>query len=122
VATDDDLTARRAAPPRPPEGELGGFAFIAASMADEPGHVLLAITLGLFQNGSIRHVAGKLIKNARSDALTDDGAVARWVEAFRRGNLCTTDVMGSVKLFEHKDEPLDEVRAHFGVLPLRAGL
>jgi hypothetical protein len=105
-----------------PEGELDVFAFIAASMIDERGLVLLAITLGLFQNGSIRHVAGKRIKNARSDTLTDDGAVDRWVEAFRRGNLCTTDVMGSVRLFEHKDEPLDEVRVRFGVVPLRAGL
>jgi hypothetical protein len=105
-----------------PEGELDVFAFIAASMTDERGLVLLAITLGLFQNGSIRHVAGKRIKNARSDTLNDDGAVARWVEAFRRGNLCTSDVMGSVRLFEHKDEPLDEARARFGVVPLRAGL
>ncbi len=105
-----------------PDGELDVFAFIAASMTDERGLVLLAITLGLFQNGSIRHVAGKRIKNARSDTLSDDDAVARWVEAFRRGNLCTSDVMGSVRLFEHKDEPLDEVRARFGVVPLRAAL
>lgn len=103
-----------------PEGELDVFAFIAASMQDERGLVLLAITLGLFQNGSIHHVAAKRIKNARSETLGDDGAVARWVEAFRRGNLCTTDVMGSVRLFEHKDEPLDEARKHFGVVP-RAG-
>jgi hypothetical protein len=41
---------------------------------------------------------------------TDDGAFDRWVEAFRRGTLCTTDVMGGVKLFEHNDDPLDEVR------------
>ena len=71
------------------------------------------------QHGSIRPGAGKLMKNARSDTLTDHGAVARWAEAFRHGNLCTTDVMGSVKLFEHKDDPLDEVRARFGVVPLR---
>ena len=62
-----------------PEGELDVFAFIAASMTDERGLVLLAITLGLFQNGSIHHVAGKRIKIARADTLTDDGAVDRWV-------------------------------------------
>jgi hypothetical protein len=104
-----------------PEGELDVFAFIAASMQDERGLVLLAITLGLFQNGSIHHVAGKEIKIARADTLTDDGAVGRWVEAFRRGNLATTDVMGTVRLFEHKNEPLDEVRARFGVVPTRVG-
>ena len=47
-----------------PEGELDVFAFIASSMKDERGLVLLAITLGLFQNGSIHHVAGKEIKIA----------------------------------------------------------
>jgi hypothetical protein len=105
-----------------PEGELDVFAFIAASMTDERGLVLLAITLGLFQNGSIRHVAGKRIKNARSDTLTDDGAVERFTEALRRGNLCATDVMGSVDMFAHKDEPLGDVRTRFGVAPVRAGL
>jgi hypothetical protein len=91
-------------------------------MTDERGLVLLAITLGLFQNGSIHHVAGKRIKIARADTLGDDGGVDRWVEAFRRGNLCTTDVMGTVRLFEHKDEPLDDVRTRFGVVPVRVGL
>ena len=57
-----------------PEGELDVFAFIASSMADERGLVLLAITLGLFQNESIHHVAGKKIKIARSDTLTNNGA------------------------------------------------
>ncbi len=103
-----------------PDGELDVFAFIAASMTDECGLVLLAITLGLFQNGSIRHVSGKRIRNARSDTLTDDGAVERFTEALLRGNLCTTDVMGSVDMFAHKDEPINEVRARFGVTPVRA--
>ncbi len=105
-----------------PEGELDVFAFIAASMADERGLVLLAITLGLFQNGSIRHVAGKRIVNARSDTLSDEGAVARFTEALRRGNACTADVMGSVDIFAHKDDPLDAAREQFGVVSVRPGL
>ena len=44
------------------------------------------------------------------------------VEAFRRGSLATTDVMASVRLIEHKDEPLDDVRERFGVVALRPGL
>lgn len=104
-----------------PEGELDVFAFIAASMSDERGLVLLAITLGLFQNGSIRHVAGKHIPNARADALSDPGAVERFTEALRRGSLCTTDVMGTVDLFAHQDEPIDDVRSRFGVVPARLG-
>jgi hypothetical protein len=104
-----------------PEGELDVFAFIAASMTDERGLVLLAITLGLFQNGSIRHVSGKRIGNARSDTLTDVGAVGRFTEALRRGNACTADVMGSVDMFAHKDDQLDAVREQFGVVPRRPG-
>jgi hypothetical protein len=103
-----------------PEGELDVFAFIAASMTDERGLVLLAITLGLFQNGSIRHVSGKRIGNARSDTLTDVGAVGRFTEALRRGNACTADVMGSVDMFAHKDDQLDAVRELFGVVPIRS--
>jgi hypothetical protein len=100
-----------------PQGELDVFAFIAASMDDERGLVLLAITLGLFQNGSIRHVAGRRIGNARSDALNDAGGVTRFAEALRRGNSCATDVMGTVDLFALRDEPLADVRSRFGVLP-----
>ena len=100
------------------EGELDVFAFIAASMTDERGLVLLAITLGLFQNGSIRHVGGKRIGNARSDTLTDPGAMTRFTEALRRGGRATTDVMGTVDFFEHRNEPLDDVRARFGVEPV----
>ena len=29
--------------------------------------------------------------------------------------------MGTVRLFEHKNDPLDEARARFGVVPIRAG-
>jgi hypothetical protein len=99
------------------EGELDVFAFIAASMPDERGIVLLAITLGLFQNGGIKHVQMKLISNARVDTLADPGAIDRWADAFRRGAQCPVDVMGTVDLFAHKDVPLAEVREKFGVVP-----
>ncbi|MFN8025138.1 MAG: hypothetical protein U0W40_01925 [Acidimicrobiia bacterium] len=100
-----------------PEGELDVFAFIAASMKDHRGVVLLAVTLGLFQNGSIKHVEVKRITNARVDTLSDPGAIARWADAFRRGAECPVDVMGTIDLFAHKDVPLDEARRMFGVVP-----
>lgn len=100
------------------EGELDVFAFIAAAMGDSRGLVLLGITLGLFQNGSIRHVEMKLITNAREDSLSDPGAIDRWAHAFERGSRCNTDVMGTVDLFAHKDMPLEEARTLFGVEPL----
>ena len=101
-----------------PEGELDVFAFIAASMGDSRGLVLLGITLALFQNGSIHHVQMKLIKNARTDALSDPGAIERFANAFRRGSLCRVDVMGTVDFFAHKDMDLEAARDYFGVVPL----
>jgi hypothetical protein len=100
-----------------PEGELDVFAFIAASMRDHRGIVLLAVTLGLFQNGSIQHVEIKRIGNAREDTLSDPGAIARWADAFRRGAQCPVDVMGMIDLFAHKDVLLADAREMFGVGP-----
>jgi len=100
-----------------PEGEIDVFAFIAASMVDRHGLVLLAFTLSLFQNGSITRVDGKVIDAACADTLSGPGAVARFVDALRRGRACAVDVMGSLDLFAYRDVPLDEVRARFGVLP-----
>ena len=100
-----------------PEGELDVFAFIGASMADERGLVLLAITLGLFQNGAIRHMAGKRVVIARADTLSDPGAISRFTEAMRRGHVCPTDVMGTVDLFSCKDESLAAARERLGVIP-----
>ena len=100
-----------------PEGEIDVFAFIAASMGSERGLVLLAFTLGLFQNASINRVDGKMIGMARADTLGDPDAVPRFVDAFRRGRACTVDVMGTLDLFAHKDEPLDDLRRRFGIPP-----
>ena len=100
-----------------PEGEIDVFGFIAASMVDEHGLVLLAFTLSLFQNGSVDWVAGKPIASARADTLSEPGAVARFVEALARGRACAVDVMGSLDLFAYKDVPLDEIRRRYGVAP-----
>lgn len=102
-----------------PEGELDVFGFIAASMPDEDGMVLLAVTMGLFQNGSIHRVAGKRVKMFRTDTLSDDGAVQRFADALRRGSLTTVDVMGGIDHFAHAARLLDEVRAEFNIVPVR---
>ncbi len=109
VLTDYDAT---------PEGELDVFAFIAACMPDEKGLVLLAVTLGLFQNGAIHRVAGKRVKIARTDTLGDPGAAGRWGEAFARGQRCPFDVMGGIDHFALAPRSLDEVRERLGVAPL----
>jgi len=100
-----------------PEGEIDVFGFIAASMVDDHGLVLLAFTLSLFQNGSVHKVDGKVIEAARTDTLADPDAVPRFVDALRRGRACPVDVMGSLNLFAYKDVPLVEARRRLGVLP-----
>ena len=100
-----------------PEGELDVFAFIAAAMPDEKGLVLLAVTLGLFQNGAIHHVAGKKVKIARTDTLADPGSAPRWGRAMARGRECTVDVMGGIDHFALAPLPLEEVRRRFSVPP-----
>jgi hypothetical protein len=98
-----------------PEGEIDVFAFIAASMPDPRGFTQFVMTLGLFQNGTIHHVAGKRIRNARTDTLGDSGAVHRWADALRRGASCNVDVM-NVDHFEYKDVAIEEARERLGVV------
>lgn len=100
-----------------PEGELDVFAFIAACMPDEKGLVLLAVTIGLFQDGAIHHVGGKAVTIARTDTLSDPGAAARWAEALDRGRRCPVDVMGGIDHFALAPMPLDEARIRLGVAP-----
>jgi hypothetical protein len=102
--------------PPTPEGEIDVFALIAAAMPDPKGFTQFAMTLGLFQNGAIRHVAGKPIRIARTDTLSDPGAPARWADAMRRGAACTADVL-NVDHFAMKNAPLEEARDQLGLLP-----
>lgn len=101
-----------------PEGEIDVFAFIAASMPDPQGFVLLVVTLGIFQNGSIRHMFGRAVPTAGTDALSATGAPRRFAEAVRRGECCGVDVLG-IDHFALAELPLAEARARFGVEPRR---
>ena len=100
-----------------PEGEIDVFAFIAAAMDDPKGFVLLVVTLGIFQNGSVRHMFGRPIPAACTDAMSAPGAPQRFAEALHRGTQCTVDVLGGVDHFALAAEPLETVRERFHVLP-----
>jgi hypothetical protein len=100
-----------------PEGEIDVFAFIAAAMPDPKGFTQFAMTLALFQNGAIRHVAGKKVVIARTDTLDDPGAVQRWADAVRRGTACRVDVMAGVDHFALATRNLDELRTEFAIPP-----
>jgi hypothetical protein len=100
-----------------PEGEIDVFAFIAAAGSDPRCFTQFTMTLALFQNGAIDHVAGKKVVIARTDTLDDPGAVDRWADAVRRGAECTVDPMLGVDHFALKDRQLDELREQFAIPP-----
>lgn len=102
--------------PPTPEGEIDVFALISAASPDPRTFTQFAMTLGLFQNGAIRHVAGKRIAIARTDTLGDPGAPDRWADALRRGAACTEDVLG-LDHFAWKDVDLDVARARVRLPP-----
>lgn len=102
--------------PPTPEGEIDVFAFIAASMADPKGFAQLVMTLGLFQNATIKHVAGKKVVLARSGTLEDQGAAARFGDALERGARCEVEAL-CIDHFAIAAEPLDELREQFAIPP-----
>ncbi len=102
--------------PPTPEGEIDVFAFIASAMWDPKGFVQLVMTLGLFQNSTITHVAGKKVAIARSGTLEDAGAAARFGDALHRGALCRVDALG-IDHFAIADRPLDALRDEFAIPP-----
>ncbi|MCU1458012.1 MAG: hypothetical protein JWL73_2104 [Actinomycetia bacterium] len=104
--------------PPDPEGEIDVFTFIATTMKDPRGFTLLVVTLGLFQNASIKHVAGKKVQIARADTLSDPGAVGRFVDALERGMSCNVDVMDGIDHFALAPENLDELRKRFAIPPI----
>ncbi len=102
--------------PPDPEGEIDVFAFIAASMVDPKGFVQLVMTLGLFQNATITHVAAKKVVLATQGVLGTPGAAARFADGLNRGVQCKVDALG-IDHFAVAAEPLDAIRERFGVIP-----
>lgn len=103
-----------------PEGEIDVFAFIASAMPDPAGFVLLVVTLGIFQNGSIHHMFGRPVPAGCTDALCVAGGPRRFAEALRRGERCGVDVLGGVDHFALAATPLAQVRRRFDVEPRTA--
>lgn len=103
--------------PTDPEGEIDVFAFIDTSSDDPKAFSQLVLTLGLFQNASIHHVAGKQVTIARADTLADPGATTRFADALQRGTRCTVDVLGGIDHFALAGEPVDALRERFSIAP-----
>jgi hypothetical protein len=96
------------------ENELEVFGLIARAIPDPRGFSLLAMVIGLFETGYIMQAAG-LFHYDRGH-LSRAGMADRLADAWRRGALCSKDLMG-VDWFDYADRPVDEVRTEFSIEP-----
>ncbi len=97
------------------ESELEVFAFIARANDDMRAFSLLAMVVSLFETAYLPTGAGLF----QSDAghLSQAGVAARLGDALRRGALCAGSIdFLRVDWFGFADQPVDQVRAHFGVV------
>jgi hypothetical protein len=98
------------------ESELEVFAFIARANDDMHAFSLLAMVVSLFETGYLRSALG--LFEYSPGHLAGSGMAARVADAMRRGALCP----GSIDFlrtdwFALADRPVEDVRAHFGVVP-----
>jgi hypothetical protein len=77
---------------------------------------MLAATLGIYQNGTVHHIAGQDIPTATSGTLGDPAAMQRFIEAYARGRRTTEDVL-DLDHFAWKDVVLDDARSRLNVEP-----
>ncbi len=103
------------------EAELEVFAFIARANDDPRGFSLLAMVVSLFETGYLSDGAG--LFEAFPGQLSQDGMTTRIGDAMRRGALShgrdgepDVDFM-AVDWFAIADQPIDELRAQYSILP-----
>jgi hypothetical protein len=94
-----------------PQGEIQQAAFQAGFIKKDGFMFLL---FGILQF----HVGLRLTPIARAERGFFD--VKRVIAAAARGAACTVDLSDSFDLFDHVHEPLDELRARWGLTPLAA--
>lgn len=98
------------------EAELEVFAFIARASDDPEAFALLAMVINLFETGQLDSAAG--LFQADPGHLRDAGMPERLADALRRGAMCHGSVdFLATDFFSIADQPIDVVRAQFGVQP-----
>ena len=96
------------------ESELEVFSFIARANDDPRAFSLLAMVVSLFETGYLATGAG--LFEASPGQLSHVGVADRMADAMRRGALCDGSIdFLEVDWFALADQPVDEVRRHFGV-------
>jgi hypothetical protein len=105
------------------ESEIEVFSFIAMANEDPRGFSLQAMVLSLFETGNMATGAGLFESDTGHLSDAGDAMAVRMGDAMGRGFLCGTraggdDLLG-VDWFEHAEEPLEDVRRSFHVVPKR---
>jgi hypothetical protein len=98
-----------------PLGEIEVLSFQTAATRTPGGTLGLVGALALFESGLMP--ASLIVSRQPGHALDAPGAVDRMAEAIARGAACRRDLLLDVNFFDYAGEPLDDVRARFGVIP-----
>ena len=101
-----------------PMGEIEVIGFQAAA-SRAPGAMLGFFgVLALYESGlmPMSLVVGK----QTGHSLSAPGGIERLAEAVARGGACNTDLVLDVDFFQRANEPLQEIRARFGIQPKSA--
>ncbi len=103
------------------ENELEVFAFIARANDDPKGFSFLAMVVSLFETGALASGAGLFEPDVGH--LRSQGMPERLGDAMRRGATCegSVDFLG-LDWFDIADQPIEELRTHFGLLDKRVDL
>jgi hypothetical protein len=101
------------------DNELEVFAFIARANDDPRGFSFLAAVVSLFETGVLGSALGLFEPDAGH--LQAPGMPERVADAMRRGAEChgSNDFL-AIDWFSLSDQPIDDVRARFGLTPKRA--
>ena len=98
-----------------PMGEIEVISFQAAA-SRAPGAMLGFFgVLALFESALMP--ASLVVYKQAGHNLSAPGGIERLAEAIARGAACKTDPVLDVDFFRHANEPLEEVRARFGIQP-----
>jgi hypothetical protein len=98
-----------------PLGEIEVLSFQTAATRTPGGMLGLVGTIALFESGLMP--ASLIVQKQAGHALEAPGALDRMADAIARGAACRKDLLLDVDFFKYAGEPLDDVRARFGVGP-----
>jgi hypothetical protein len=103
------------------ESEIEVFSFISMANEDSRAFSLQAMVLGLFESGNLATGAGLFEADAGHFSSDGEAMAVRMGDAMRRGFLCGTRSGGndllSINWFNLADDPLEDVRRQFHVVP-----